>query len=80
MISAIVLTIIKWNQTSAWTTPFWVIVWVMRPKSAFDVLRHKRSYDRDQLYLESCRAVQTLDISWKFQLVPICSIVSQGNL
>ena len=33
-------------------------VTVVCPKSAVDVRRHKRSYDRDQLYLENCRSAQ----------------------
>ena len=52
-------------------------------KSAVDALRHKPSYDRDQLYLKSCRSAQTFSTrrhELKFQLVAVSSIVSQGDL
>ena len=45
-------------------------------------MRHKLSYDRDQLYLKSCRSAQTFLTrrhKLKFQLVAVSSIVSQGR-
>ena len=48
------------------------------------ILRHKLSYDRDQLYPISCRSSQTfltrrLMLKFQLTLVAVSSIVSQGR-
>ena len=60
MIRSTLLTIVKIKLTSSMDD--FILndhVTVMCPKSVVDVLRYKRSWDRDQLYLECCGSAQT---------------------